>query len=67
MSLIFINNCFSQDSLFVEIALEHLKKFNLKNGKFNEEGWDFRVAIKEIMEVAPSNAESNNVVKLESK
>ena len=33
----------------------------------NEEGWDFRVAIKEIMEVAPSNPESNNVVKLESK
>ncbi len=33
----------------------------------NEEGWPYRVEIKEIMEVAPSNPESNNVVKLESK
>ena len=32
-----------------------------------EEGWPFRIAIKEIMEVTASNPESNNVVKLESK
>ena len=33
----------------------------------NEEGWPFRVAIKEILKVTPSNPEDNNVVKLESK
>lgn len=33
----------------------------------NEEGWPYRVAIKEILNVTPSNPESNNVVKLESK
>lgn len=33
----------------------------------NEEGWPYRVAIKEILKVTPSNPEDNNVVKLESK
>jgi len=33
----------------------------------NEEGWPYRVAIKEILEVTASSPESNNVVKLESK
>lgn len=33
----------------------------------NEEGWPYRVAIKEILKITPSNPESNNVVKLESK
>lgn len=33
----------------------------------DEEGWPYRVAIKEIMEVTASDPESNNVVKLESK
>ena len=32
-----------------------------------EEGWPFRIAIKEILDVSPSDPESNNVVKLESK
>ena len=31
-----------------------------------EEGWPYRVAIKEILKITPSNPESNNVVKLES-
>ena len=33
----------------------------------NEEGWPYRVAIKEILKVTPSNPEANDVVKLESK
>jgi len=33
----------------------------------NEEGWPFRVEIKEILSVSASNPETNNVVKLESK
>lgn len=33
----------------------------------DEEGWPYRVAIKEILNVTPSNPETNNVVKLESK
>lgn len=33
----------------------------------NEEGWPYRVEIKEILKVTPSNPENNNVVKLESK
>lgn len=33
----------------------------------NEEGWPYRVAIKEILKITPSNPETNNVVKLESK
>ena len=32
----------------------------------DEEGWPYRVAIKEILKITPSNPESNNVVKLES-
>ncbi|TYB78928.1 hypothetical protein [Bizionia myxarmorum] len=33
----------------------------------NEEGWPFRIEIKEILNVSASNPETNNVVKLESK
>lgn len=33
----------------------------------NEEGWPFRIEIKEILSVSASNPETNNVVKLESK
>lgn len=33
----------------------------------NEEGWPYRIAIKEILGVDASSPESNNVVKLESK
>lgn len=33
----------------------------------NEEGWPYRVAIKEILKVDASDPESNTVVKLESK
>lgn len=33
----------------------------------NEEGWPFRVEIKEILSVSAANSETNNVVKLESK
>ena len=33
----------------------------------NEEGWPYRIAIKEILGVDASDPESNNVVKLESK
>ncbi|WP_250433348.1 hypothetical protein [Hanstruepera flava] len=33
----------------------------------DEEGWPYRVAIKEILNVTASNPEANNVVKLESK
>ncbi|MGY0391461.1 hypothetical protein ACW5R3_02725 [Bizionia sp. KMM 8389] len=33
----------------------------------NEEGWPFRIEIKEIVSVSASNPETNNVVKLESK
>lgn len=32
-----------------------------------EEGWPFRIEIKEILSVSASNPETNNVVKLESK
>lgn len=33
----------------------------------NEEGWPYRVEIKEIVDITASDPESNNVVKLESK
>lgn len=33
----------------------------------DEEGWPFRIEIKEILEVQPSDPDNNNVVKLESK
>ncbi|WP_223032550.1 hypothetical protein [Hanstruepera marina] len=33
----------------------------------NEEGWPYRVAVKEILNVTASKPEANNVVKLESK
>lgn len=33
----------------------------------DEEGWPYRITIKEIVDVSPSNPESNNVIKLESK
>ncbi|EGV42114.1 hypothetical protein BZARG_470 [Bizionia argentinensis JUB59] len=33
----------------------------------NEEGWPFRIEIKEILSVSASKPEANNVVKLESK
>lgn len=33
----------------------------------DEEGWPYRIEIKEILEVQPSDPNNNNVVKLESK
>ncbi len=51
----------STDYVTIEIRGEIVPK------PTNEEGWPYRVAIKEILKVTPSNPEDNNVVKLESK
>ncbi|MFD2551277.1 hypothetical protein ACFSQP_05555 [Bizionia sediminis] len=40
---------------------------HLKPKPENEEGWPFRIEIKEILSVSAPNPETNNVVKLESK